>query len=162
MADHPLGTPVICPTQTVQADWIDYNGHLNMAFYNVIFDKGVDHLYDFLGIGEAYAMSGVGSCFTLEAHVHYLNELSLDDPVEVRLQLLDYDAKRIHFFEEMYHKDAGFLAATSEQIGLHVDMQSRRAAPFPDDVLEKLATLRQAHSHLPVPEQVGHVIGIPS
>ena len=158
---HPLGTPVVCPSERVIEDWIDYNGHLNMAYYNVIFDHGVDHLYDFLGIGEAYARSGLGSCFTMEVHVHYLNELSLGDDVEVHLQVIDYDHKRIHFFEQLYHCGQGYIAATSEQLGMHVDMQTRRSAPFPEEVLARIEALHQAHQSLPIPEQVGHVIGIP-
>ena len=158
---HPLGTPAICPVQRVLPDWIDYNNHLNMAFYNVIFDKGVDHVYDFLGIGEAYAASGKGSCFTMEVHLHYMQELSLADEVEVHFQLLDFDHKRLHFFEQMYHREQGYIAATSEQIGMHVDMASRRSAPFPDEVLSKLEELRDAHAGLEIPAQVGHVIGIP-
>ena len=161
-AAHPLGAPAICPAETVIADWIDYNGHLNMAFYNVIFDHGVDHVYDFLGIGAAYAEAGIGSCFTMEVHVHYLNELSLGDQVEVHFQLLDYDHKRLHFFEQLYHKREGFLAATSEQIGMHIDMQTRKSAPFPDAVLAKLEALKAAHADLAIPPQVGHVIGIPA
>ena len=159
--NHPLGPPAVCPTETIIADWIDYNGHLNMAYYNVIFDHGVDHVYDFLGIGEAYTQAGIGSCFTMEVHVHYLNELSLGDEVEVHLQLLDFDHKRVHFFEQMYHKSEGYLAATSEQIGMHIDMSTRRSAPFPDEVIEKLTDLKQAHEGLAVPDQVGHVISIP-
>ena len=157
---HPLGAPAVCPKEIIVPEWIDYNGHLNMAYYSVIFDHGVDHVYDFLGIGEDYAKSGVGSCFTMEVHIHYLSELSLNDPVEVHWQLLDYDHKRLHFFESMYHAQEGYLAATSEQIGMHVDMQTRRSAPFPDDVLKKLEALKNAHQELNVPEQVGHVIGI--
>lgn len=157
---HPLGSPVVCPTERVIKDWIDYNGHLNMAYYNVIFDHGVDYLYDFLGIGADYAKSGVGSCFTMENHVHYLNELSLDDDVEIHLQLIDYDVKRVHFFEQLYHKKEGYLAATSEQLGMHVDMTTRRSAPFPDKVLAELEKLQAAHRALAIPPQVGHVIGI--
>ena len=95
--------PIICPRERVIEDWIDYNGHLNMAYYNVIFDHGVDHFYDLLNVGAAYASSGVGSCFTLEVHLHYVQELKLGDEVEVRLQLLDFDHKRLHFYQEMYH-----------------------------------------------------------
>ena len=145
---HPLGTPVVCPPETVIEDWIDYNGHLNMAFYNVLFDHGVDHVYDHLGIGEAYTRSGAGSCFTMEVHVHYLNELSLGDEVEVHFRLLDFDHKRLHFFEELYHRKEGYLAATSEQLGMHVDMQSRRSAPFPEEALTKIEALYQAHERL--------------
>lgn len=157
----PIHSPIVCPTQTVIKDWIDYNGHLNMAFYNVIFDRGVDHVYDMLGIGAEYARSGQGSCFTMEVHLHYLSELSLGDEVEVHLQLLDYDAKRIHFFEQLYHRSEGYLAATSEQIGMHVDMQTRRSAAFPDAVIQQLELMKAAHASLAVPKQVGHVIAIP-
>ena len=155
-----FAAPIVCPTLSVLDDWIDYNGHLNMAFYNVIFDKGVDHVYDQLGIGEEYARSGDGSCFTLEVHIHYLQELSLDDEIEVHFQLLDYDHKRLHFFEQMYHKASGFLAATSEQIALHVDMRSRKAAPFPTDILANVKALYESHARLDPPPQVGHVIQI--
>ncbi len=152
--------PVICPAETVLEDWIDYNGHLNMAFYNVLFDHGVDHIFDWLGIGEAYARSGEGSCFIMEAHVHYLQELALGDNVQVHFQLLGYDSKRLHFFEQLYHVEAGYLAATSEQLGMHVDMRERRSAPFPGHVREKLEFLRRRHVKLARPAQVGHVMGL--
>ena len=152
--------PLICPRERVIEDWIDYNGHLNMAYYNVIFDHGVDHFYDLLNVGAAYASSGVGSCFTLEVHLHYVQELKLGDEVEVRLQLLDFDHKRLHYYQEMYHCADGYLAATSEQIALHVDMTSRRSAPFPADVTNKLADVLAAHQGLPRSERIGHSIGI--
>ena len=152
--------PTICPPETVIEDWIDYNGHLNMAFYNVIFDRAVDHVYDYLGIGEIYARSGIGSCFTMEVHVHYLQELSLGDEVEVHFQLLDFDVKRVHFFERLYHRQQGYIAATSEQIGMHVDMTTRRSAPFPVTAMDKLERLKAAHSQLEIPTEVGHRIGI--
>jgi acyl-CoA thioester hydrolase len=155
-----LEAPLICPPETVVKDWIDYNGHLNMAFYNVIFDHGVDYLYDYLGIGKEYTESGIGSCFTLEAHVHYLNELSLGDEVGVKLQLVNYDSKRIHIFEEMYNLNEGYLAATSEQIGMHIDMKTRKSSALPSEVQVLLEKIMIKHSVLPTPEQLGHQIGI--
>lgn len=144
----------------VLPEWIDYNGHLNMAYYHVIFDRGVDHFFDYLGVGSVYARSGAGSCFSMEVHVNYLNEVALHDEVEVRLQLLDFDSKRLHFFQEMYHKKEGYLAATSEQLSLHIDMQTRRTAAFPDTVLATLERAMAKHRELPTPPQVGRVIGI--
>ena len=155
-----IGTPLICPTQTVIEDWIDYNGHLNMAYYHVIFDRGVDHFFDYLGVGSVYARSGAGSCFSMEVHVNYLNEVALNDELEVRLQLLDFDSKRLHFFQEMYHKKEGYLAATSEQLSLHVDMRTRKTAAFPETVLATLEGVMAKHGALPTPPQVGRVIGI--
>ena len=161
MPSNPLElAPLVSPTQTVIEDWIDYNGHLNMAFYNVIFDRAVDHFYDLLGVGAQYAESGAGSCFTMEVHVHYLNEVSLDDELELHLQLLDYDSKRLHYFQQMYHKEQGYLAATSEQLALHVDLNTRRSGAFPQQVLDKLDAMATTHLRLDAPSQVGHRIGI--
>ena len=161
MPSNPLEpAPLVSPTQTVIENWIDYNGHLNMAFYNVIFDRAVDHFYDLLGVGAKYAESGAGSCFTMEVHVHYINEVSLDDELELHLQLLDYDSKRLHYFQQMYHKEQGYLAATSEQLALHVDLNTRRSGAFPQQVLDKLDAMATTHLRLEAPSQVGHRIGI--
>ena len=160
MGDN-IQAPLLCPSERVSEDWIDYNGHLNMAYYNVIFDHSVDHFFDLLNIGADYAASGVGSCFTLEVHVHYVQELKLGDQVEVRLHLLDFDHKRLHFYQEMYHCDEGYLAATSEQMALHVDMTSRRSAPFPESVQIKIERFFAVHKQFPRSDRVGHTIGIP-
>ena len=152
--------PLISPLQTVIEDWIDYNGHLNMAFYNVIFDRAVDHFYDLLGVGAQSARNGAGSCFTMEIHVHYLDEVALNDELELHLQLLDYDSKRLHFVQQMYHKTDRDLAATSEQLALHVNMTTRRADAFPSVVMQALDAMAETHFALPIPKQVGNTIGI--
>ena len=153
-------SPIVCPDQTLESGWIDYNGHLNMAFYNVLFDRGVDHVYDQLGIGADYVRTASGSCFTMEVHVNYLNELTLEAPVRVTFQLIDCDAKRLHFFQTMENASTGEMAATSEQLALHVDMKSRRSAPFPTQARERITELHAAHTTLPQPPQLGQVIGI--
>ena len=153
--------PIHSPLKTVQEHWIDYNGHMNMAYYVLLFDQCLDHVYDLLGIGESYVREQNGSCFTREIQVNYLQELNLGDQVLVEFQLLDWDAKRLHFFQTMRHGDAGYLAATSEQLALHVDMTSRRTAPFPNAVQQRLAGLMHSHGGLPRPAQAGHEIGIP-
>jgi acyl-CoA thioester hydrolase len=152
--------PIVCPTQQIEDTWIDYNGHLNMAFYNPLFDRAVDHVYDQLGIGVEYVQNDGGSVFTMEVHVTYGQELTLNDPVRVTWQLLDWDEKRLHFFEKMYHAEEGFLAATSEQLALHVDMTTRRSAPFPDEVQARLEAMMKSHAEIPRAEEVGRVIGI--
>jgi len=156
----PSDGPIVCPEQRVKEDWIDYNGHMNMAFYNLAFDRALDHVYDLLGIGAEHVAAGGGSCFTLETHVNYLQELLRGDPIRVEFQLLDRDAKRLHFFEHMYHAQEGYLAATSEQLALHVDMRSRRAATFADEVMIRIDTLYETHRRLEQPAQAGRVIAI--
>jgi len=155
-----IPAPITCPEMNVLEDWIDYNGHMNMAFYHVVFDKSLDTVYDDLGIGAAYVETEGGSLFTLEVHVNYLQEVALGDPLRVTWRLLDFDAKRIHFFEEMYHADEGFLVATSEQMAMHIDMNTRRSSSLPDRVQETLAKILRQHSELALPPQAGNAIRI--
>jgi acyl-CoA thioester hydrolase len=152
---------IVCPERRVEAAWIDYNGHMNMAYYHLVFDQALDVVFDDLGIGAAYVRTGQGSCFTVEVHVAYVQELKLDDPMRVTYQLLDWDDKRMHFFAEMYHAQEGYLAATSEQLSLHVDMQTRKAGPFPAAAQRQIGALMAAQRTLPWPTQVGHVMRIP-
>src|ERR1700754_3945588 len=91
--------PFVSSVMRVEPQWIDYNGHLNMAYYNVLFDRAVDEAYEMMGIGLAYLKAHNHSTFTAEAHVRYLREIHENDPVRVHFQLLNYDAKRIHYFE---------------------------------------------------------------
>jgi acyl-CoA thioester hydrolase len=155
-----MAQPLTCPQKKVEPEWIDYNGHMNMAYYSLVFDKCLDHTLDGLGVGAEYTQTQGGSCFAMEIHLHYLSELSENDPIDVTFQLLDWDAKRLHFFQEMRHGTEGYVAATLEQLTLHVDMSTRRAAPFPEAVQEKLSTLMSEHAQLAMPQQIGHVIGI--
>lgn len=156
-----LSAPLECPPSEVIEAWVDYNGHMNMAYYNVVFDQALDHAYDCLGIGEAYVRDSGCSHFTLEAHVTYLREVKLGDPLHITWQLLDCDAKRLHYFEHMYHGKEGYLAATSEQISMHVDLAERRSTPFPDHLRAQFENILRQHRELPRPRQAGHVIGIP-
>jgi acyl-CoA thioester hydrolase len=153
--------PFVSSLMRVEPGWIDYNGHLNMAYYNVLFDRAVDEAYELLGCGPSYLKRTQHSTFTAEVHVRYLRELLAGDPARVTFQLLDYDAKRIHYFEELRHAEEGWLSATSENITLHVDMARRKTAPFPQLILAQLARMKVAHAVLPVPEGAGRRIAMP-
>jgi acyl-CoA thioester hydrolase len=144
----------------VEPAWIDYNGHLNMAYYNVLFDRAVDEAFELLGCGVEYVKSGF-STFTAEVHVRYLRELHEGDPVRVTFQLLDYDAKRMHYFEQLFHAEEGWVSATSENMSLHVDMGAKKVAPFKPSVQHCLARMMAAHKQLPRPEAAGRRIAMP-
>src|SRR4029078_4676175 len=96
--------PFVSSLMRVEPDWIDYNGHLNMAYYNVLFDRAVDEAYELIGIGQDYLKTGQ-STLTAEVHVRYLRALHAGDPVRVTLQMLAYDEKRIHYFEQLLHAE---------------------------------------------------------
>ena len=145
----------------IEPQWIDYNGHLNMAYYNVMFDRAIDELWLPLGIGPSYKKERHGSTFTAECHVRYIREIRLDDPVQVSILLVAADEKRIHTFEELRHAEEGWLSATSENISLHIDMTTRKVAPFPSDMQVRIQNAAKAHSTLPRPEGVGRKITMP-
>ena len=150
--------PFVSSTMRVEPAWIDYNAHLNMAFYNLLIDRAVDEAFELVGLGQDYVSERNASYFTAEAHVRYVRELKVQAPVRTSIQLLDYDDKRIHFFCELHHAGEGWLSATSEQLALHVDLGTRRVAPWPDDILERLAAMKAAHAALPAPEAAGRAI----
>ncbi len=152
--------PFVSSVMKVEPQWIDYNGHLNMAYYNVLFDRAVDQMFDVLGCGADYVKIGF-STFTAEVHVRYLRELREGAPVRVTLQLLGYDAKRMHYFEQLFHADEGWLSATSENMSLHIDMNAKKVAPFPASVMERLERMRAAHARLPMPDGAGRRIAMP-
>ncbi len=152
--------PFVSSTMQVEPEWIDYNGHMNMAYYHVLFDRAVDEAFAIAGLGRDYVEAHEASFFTAEVHTLYRRELKVHDPVRVTLQLIGFDEKRLHFYQEMRHARDGWIAATSENLCLHVDMASRKVMPFPGDILGNLAVMKAAHARLPRPQAMGRVIGL--
>ncbi|RUX46808.1 thioesterase [Mesorhizobium sp. M7A.F.Ca.US.014.04.1.1] len=155
----PIPTPFVSKPMDIEKDWIDYNGHLNMAYYNVLFDRCSDDAFEAMGMGPNYARDRRLTIYTAEVHVCYVQELHLEHKVTVSFQLIDHDDKRLRAYQEIRHVD-GWLAATSESLSLHVDMSGPKVAPFPADVLARGEDMRAAHSALPMPERAGRSIGI--
>src|SRR5690348_1284225 len=154
--------PFVSSVMRVEPDWIDYNGHLNMAYYNVLFDRAVDETYELIGVGADYVARNRRSYFTAEVHLRYLRELHAGDPVRVTFQLLDYDSKRLHYFEQLFHASDGWVAATSENLSLHVDMGRKKTAPVAASIARRLAQMKASHANLPCPEAAGRRIAMPA
>jgi acyl-CoA thioester hydrolase len=146
----------------IEPQWIDYNGHLNMAYYNVMFDRAIDELWLKLGIGPGYMKARHGSTFTAECHVRYIREIHLGDPVQVSILLVGADEKRLHTFEELRHASEGWLSATSENMTIHIDMAARKTAPFPPDIRGRIDALANAHRTVARPEGIGRKVAMPS
>ena len=154
-----LPAPCISNPMQIEKDWIDYNGHLNMAYYNVLFDRASDEAFELMGLGPAYARDRKLTIFTAEVHICYVQELHLGDTVTVTYQLLDHDEKRLRAYQEIRHAD-GWLAATSETMSLHIDMSGPKVVAFPPDIWPAVEAMRAAHAGLPMPERAGRSIGI--
>lgn len=144
--------------QTVRPEWIDYNGHMNVGYYHVAFDVAAETFFDFLGLSPEYRERHGATTFALEAHLNFLREVKQGDALRFEARLLDHDAKRIHFYMEMFHAGEGFLAASYESLSAHVSVAQRRTAPMPPELLERLSKIKDAHAALPRPWQVGHAI----
>lgn len=152
-------TPFRSQPLTVRPEWIDYSGHLNMAYYSVLMDQTADEAYPHFGFGPDYLERTGCTTYVAEFHVCYVRELHEGDRVIGTIQMLDHDEKRFHMYQELHHED-GWLAATGEALTLHVDQSGPRVAPMPEDVIARFAAMQAAHATLPWPERAGRKIGI--
>lgn len=161
---HQHGESIDCPlalfSDTVRDEWIDYNGHMSESFYLYAMGEASDALFRYIGIDEAYRASGF-SFYTVETHINYYQEVAGGKPLRFTTQLLGLDNKRLHFFHHMYHGDSGELLATTEQMLLHVDMNTSSTAPIEPQVLTVLESIWQAHKDMPAPKQKGRVMAVP-
>ena len=154
-----MPAPFLSEPMEVETRWLDYNGHLNMAFYNVLMDHGVDQLWEALGFGPDYRETTGCTTYSAEYHMRYVRELHSGAMVRASYQLLDWSPKSFHFYQELIHED-GWIAATGEGLGLHVDQSGPRVVAMPPSILAKFEALFAEHSQLPRPAHVGHPIGI--
>jgi acyl-CoA thioester hydrolase len=153
--------PFLSSVMQIEPQWIDYNGHLNMAYYNVMMDRAIDELWLQLGIGPTYMKARHGSTFTVECHVRYLREIHLGDPVQVAVWLLGADEKRLHTFEELRHANDGWVSATSENMTIHIDMKTRKTAAFPPDIGARITEVLASHSGITRPGGIGRKVAMP-
>jgi acyl-CoA thioester hydrolase len=159
---EPIPTPFVSQPMRVEPGWIDLNNHMNLAYYQVLFDRHFDDVLAFAGFGQAYLDRTNHSIFAAEAHICYRREVRLEHPVTISWRLLGLDSKRLHFYSEMHHATEGWLAATSENLSLHVDMAARKVASFlpgSDAILQQFAA---AHASLPAPDLAGRRITMPA
>ena len=147
--------------ETVRPEWTDYNRHMNVAYYTLVFDHGVDAFFDFAGLGRAYRESTSFSTFAVEHHITYDQEVLEGDELICRSRLVGFDEKRLHHYHEMFHAADGYRAATCEFLSLHIDLSVRRVTPMGADRLARLSEILAAHETLPPAEKLGREIRVP-
>ncbi len=164
MDDTKFPTAIPAPFESVGIrvlpEWIDANGHMNIAYYIAAFDRAFDQVYDKFGFTRAMMRERNASSFTSELHITYQRELMEGDPIRVTTQLLGFDAKRCHFVQCMYHAEAGYLASTLEWLLLYIDMTARRVTTMPEALQQHLARVVAAHKAIEVPPEVGRRISL--
>ena len=127
---------LLLSTTKIINDWTDYNGHMNLAFYILVFDKGAEEILSKFKMGEQSAKTTKKSTMAVESHTTYNNEVKENEEVDVYLSYFDHDKKRLHYKLEMYEKSKNILSATTEVLSLYIDLNIRKVAEFENEKLE--------------------------
>ena len=157
-----LAAPFPSKPSRVRPEWIDHNGHLNLAYYVVLFDEATDALWQAIGLGEAYRRDTGYGTFAVEAHTLYVAELVEGDETEAVSFVLGIDAKRLHVAHELRRARDGAVAARQELMYLTVDLSARRSVAWPEPTLAGLRAAVAAHAGLPRPDWIGRRVAMPS
>ena len=153
----PANGLVITTAEVIPA-WLDYNEHMNVTYYLVAFETGIEAYKHLVGLTPAYIAERRRSTVALEAHITYQREAAQGDRLRIETRVLDCDGKRAHVYQEMYCDD--LLLSTQETLALSFDIAARRSAPFETHVAAGYAALIAAQQALPRPPWVGRAIGI--
>jgi acyl-CoA thioester hydrolase len=145
----------------VRPEWIDINGHMNLAYYTVLFDCATDLLFEVIGIGRQYKDATGHGTFVVETHNRYERELLVGERMRVASQILGADQKRVHLAHEMFRLADGTRAATQELLFLSIDLSRRRVVPFLPEAAARLGRAAAAHARLPQPAWAGRHIALP-
>ena len=128
---------IFLSTQKIIQEWIDYNNHMNVSYYLLIFDKyGADVLNDKFKMGEHSAKTTGKSTMIVETNITYNQELKLEDEVDINLLYFDHDKKLLQYKMEIVHKKEKYLASTIEVLALYVDLNTRKVSEFEDEKVQ--------------------------
>ena len=127
---------VFLKSQKVIKDWVDYNGHMNMAYYVLIFDQAWEVALEKFKMGESAAKLQQRSTMVVETNTKYINEVKENEEVDINLIYFDHDKKRLHLKMEMNEKKTKKLSASMEWISLYIDLGKRKVTEFEFDKIE--------------------------
>ena len=119
--------------QIIKKEWTDYNNHMNMAYYVLVFDQIWEVILEKFKMGEQSAKSTKMSTMVVETHTTYNNEVKEGDEVEINLTFFDHDKKRLHYKMEMIEKSSKKLSATLEMLSLYIDLSKRKVSEFENE-----------------------------
>ena len=117
-------------TTKIINEWTEYNNHMNLSYYILVFDKAAEKILSKFNMGEEAAIKTKRSTMVVETHTTYNNEVNEDDNVDVYLSYCDHDKKRLHYKLEMYEKTKNILSATTEVLALYINLELRKVAEF--------------------------------
>ena len=122
--------------QIIKKEWTDYNNHMNMAYYVLVFDQVWEVMLEKFKMGENSAKTTNMSTMVVETYTTYNNEVKEGDEVEINLTFFDHDKKRLHYKMEMIEKSSQKLSATLEMLSLYIDLNKRKVSEFENEKLK--------------------------
>ena len=157
--DKTLSSPYKTRNQKVLPEWIDYNGHMNVAYYTLAFDKALDFFFeDVLGIGPSFVEKNNEGPFALKASYNYFSELLEAEIFFVDISILDFDSKRVHVFGEMRKDGSLELSAVFETVLMNMDLSARTVKHYPDRVLNLFSIFKSSLVVDNIPKEIGKKI----
>ena len=157
--DETFSSPYKTRNQKVLSEWIDYNGHMNVAYYTLAFEKALDFFFeDVLGIGPTFVEKYKEGPFALKASYNYFSELLEDESFFVDISILDFDSKRVHVFGEMRKDKSLELSAVFETVLMNMDLSARTVKQYPDRVLELFSIFKSSLVVDNIPIEIGKKI----
>ena len=157
--EKTLSSPFRTKNQTVLGEWIDYNGHMNVAYYTLAFDKALDFFFeDVLNIGPSFVEKNKEGPFALKASYNYFSELLESESFFVDISILDFDSKRVHVFGEMRKDTSLELSAVFETVLMNMDLSARKVKQYPDRVLEMFKLFKGSLNQDKIPLEIGKKI----
>lgn len=150
MAAHRAPMPEITFRGVVERDWIDVNGHMNVSWYDHVFDQAETTFFARMGVDDGSIATSGHTLFRLEKLVRYETELLLAAPIEVHSRLVWSDYRRLHHQHELVASAEGRRAAFVDAMSIHVDLSARRSVPVVSaQVRASIEALLQANAALP-------------
>ena len=157
--EKTLSSPFRTKNQTVLGEWIDYNGHMNVAYYTLAFDKALDFFFeDVLNIGPSFVEKNKEGPFALKASYNYFSELLESESFFVDISILDFDSKRVHVFGEMRKDKSLELSAVFETVLMNMDLSARKVKQYPDRVLKLFELFKSSLDKDKIPSEIGNKI----
>ncbi len=157
--DKTWSSPYKTRNQKVLPEWIDYNGHMNVAYYTLAFDKALDFFFeDVLGIGPSFVEKNKEGPFALKASYNYFSELLEEEIFFVDISILDFDSKRVHLFGEMRKDKSLELSAVFETVLMNMDLSARTVKQYPDRVLKLFSIFKSSLLVDNIPIEIGKKI----
>ncbi|MFT4563764.1 MAG: acyl-CoA thioester hydrolase [Gammaproteobacteria bacterium] len=147
-------------TLTVKSDWLDANGHMNVAYYLRAFDDGGEVFFRDCGIGWDYTHEGVGTIFIADCDLAFRRELFSEDLLKIETTLIDWAPKLVHTYQALYHRQTGELAASAEMLFMHIAFADRKSTVMPARTQTRLGEIAKIHRALPRPNNLGRKIEI--